>query len=239
MGPARAGATSTASRACSPCRSATAAPSWPRRPASRPPSSPTSRSGPTPTPPPSSWPPGWPSWPRATSTGCSSRPAASEAVESAWKLARQYFKAIGQPGRYKVISRDIAYHGTSMGALAITGIAALRAPVRAARARRLPRGQHQPLPLRPVRPRAGVHAELRRRHRAHDPAGGSRVGRRRLPRAGAERRRLLHAARGLLRPGPRDLRPLRRAADLRRGHLRLRSARAPGSAASASATSPT
>ena len=52
----------------------------------------------------------------------------SEAVESAWKLARQYFKAIGQPGRYKVISRDIAYHGTSMGALAITGIASMRTP---------------------------------------------------------------------------------------------------------------
>src|SRR3954452_12366661 len=46
----------------------------------------------------------------------------SEAVESAWKRARQYFKAIGEPGRFKVISRDIAYHGTSMGALAITGI---------------------------------------------------------------------------------------------------------------------
>ena len=52
----------------------------------------------------------------------------SEAVESAWKLAKQYFKAIGQPGRYKVISRDIAYHGTSMGALAITGLAAIKAP---------------------------------------------------------------------------------------------------------------
>src|ERR1700758_1219665 len=42
----------------------------------------------------------------------------SEAVESAWKLAKQYFKNIGQPGRYKVLSRTIAYHGTSMGALA-------------------------------------------------------------------------------------------------------------------------
>jgi adenosylmethionine-8-amino-7-oxononanoate aminotransferase len=52
----------------------------------------------------------------------------SEAVESAWKLAKQYFKAIGQPGRYKVISRDIAYHGTSMGALAITGLAGIKAP---------------------------------------------------------------------------------------------------------------
>jgi adenosylmethionine-8-amino-7-oxononanoate aminotransferase len=52
----------------------------------------------------------------------------SEAVESAWKLAKQYFKAVGQPGRYKVISRDIAYHGTSMGALAITGLADIKIP---------------------------------------------------------------------------------------------------------------
>jgi len=52
----------------------------------------------------------------------------SEAVESAWKLAKQYFKIIGQPGRYKVLSRDIAYHGTSMGALAITGLPGIKEP---------------------------------------------------------------------------------------------------------------
>ncbi|HEV8064864.1 MAG TPA: aspartate aminotransferase family protein [Acidimicrobiales bacterium] len=52
----------------------------------------------------------------------------SEAVETAWKLSRQYFKAIGEPSRYKVISRNIAYHGTSMGALSITGIPAARIP---------------------------------------------------------------------------------------------------------------
>ena len=46
----------------------------------------------------------------------------SEAVESAWKLARQYFKQIGQPDRIKVISRNLAYHGTTMGALSITGL---------------------------------------------------------------------------------------------------------------------
>jgi hypothetical protein len=50
----------------------------------------------------------------------------SEAVESAWKLARAYFKAIGQPKRTKVIARDLAYHGTTLGALAITGLSALR-----------------------------------------------------------------------------------------------------------------
>ena len=50
----------------------------------------------------------------------------SEAVESAWKLARAYFKAIGQPERTKVIARHLAYHGTTLGALAITGLPALR-----------------------------------------------------------------------------------------------------------------
>jgi hypothetical protein len=50
----------------------------------------------------------------------------SEAVESAWKLARQYFKAMGQPMRYKVVGRDIAYHGTTMGALSINGVTAIK-----------------------------------------------------------------------------------------------------------------
>src|ERR671923_1778738 len=80
----------------------------------------------------------------------------SEAVESAWKLARQYYAARGEPRtsvaivstddetpvrvdearavpraagrRWKAISRHIAYHGTTMGALSINGIPALRTP---------------------------------------------------------------------------------------------------------------
>jgi len=52
----------------------------------------------------------------------------SEAVESAWKLARQYFRTIGQPSRTKVISRNISYHGTTMGALSITGVPSLKTP---------------------------------------------------------------------------------------------------------------
>ncbi|GAB6897471.1 aspartate aminotransferase family protein [Kineosporia succinea] len=51
-----------------------------------------------------------------------------EAVESAWKLAKQYFKLKGKPGKTKVISRSIAYHGTTQGALSITGIPGLKAP---------------------------------------------------------------------------------------------------------------
>jgi adenosylmethionine-8-amino-7-oxononanoate aminotransferase len=52
----------------------------------------------------------------------------SEAVESAWKLARQYFRLTGEPDRRKVISRNIAYHGTTMGALSITGLADIKTP---------------------------------------------------------------------------------------------------------------
>ncbi len=51
----------------------------------------------------------------------------SEAVESAWKLARQYHAARGER-RWKAISRNVAYHGTTMGALSINGIPALRTP---------------------------------------------------------------------------------------------------------------
>jgi adenosylmethionine-8-amino-7-oxononanoate aminotransferase len=51
----------------------------------------------------------------------------SEAVESAWKLARQYHSARGER-RWKAVSRRTAYHGTTMGALSINGIPALRAP---------------------------------------------------------------------------------------------------------------
>ncbi len=45
-----------------------------------------------------------------------------EAVETAWKLAKQYFKLVGKPMKHKVISRNVAYHGTPHGALSITGI---------------------------------------------------------------------------------------------------------------------
>jgi adenosylmethionine-8-amino-7-oxononanoate aminotransferase len=52
----------------------------------------------------------------------------SEAVESAWKLAKAYHAARGEPGRHKLVSRRLAYHGTSMGALTATGLTALRVP---------------------------------------------------------------------------------------------------------------
>jgi adenosylmethionine-8-amino-7-oxononanoate aminotransferase len=49
-----------------------------------------------------------------------------EAVESAWKLAKNYYKLRGKPLKHKVISRAIAYHGTTHGALSITGLPGLK-----------------------------------------------------------------------------------------------------------------
>jgi adenosylmethionine-8-amino-7-oxononanoate aminotransferase len=52
----------------------------------------------------------------------------SEAVESCLKLARQYAIAVGEPQRWKVISRFPSYHGSTLGALAVTGMATMSAP---------------------------------------------------------------------------------------------------------------
>jgi adenosylmethionine-8-amino-7-oxononanoate aminotransferase len=51
----------------------------------------------------------------------------SEAVESALKLARNYHRMHGKGQKHKVIAREVAYHGTSFGALSVTGITDLRA----------------------------------------------------------------------------------------------------------------
>ncbi|HTW41161.1 MAG TPA: aspartate aminotransferase family protein [Solirubrobacteraceae bacterium] len=52
----------------------------------------------------------------------------SEAVESAWKLAKAYHAARGEGRRHKLVARKLAYHGTSMGALTATGLTPLRVP---------------------------------------------------------------------------------------------------------------
>ena len=52
----------------------------------------------------------------------------SEAVESAIKIARQYAVAKGQASRWKVISRFPSYHGSTLGALAVTGMSLMSAP---------------------------------------------------------------------------------------------------------------
>lgn len=52
----------------------------------------------------------------------------SEAVEAAWKLVRQYHVANGEPQRLKAIARAIAYHGVTLGALALTGVPRFKEP---------------------------------------------------------------------------------------------------------------
>jgi len=49
-----------------------------------------------------------------------------EGVETAFKLAKYYWKLQGRPTKHKVISRSVAYHGTTQGALAITGIPGMK-----------------------------------------------------------------------------------------------------------------
>jgi adenosylmethionine-8-amino-7-oxononanoate aminotransferase len=52
----------------------------------------------------------------------------SEAVESAWKLARAWHRLHGREQRTKIVARELAYHGTSLGALAATGLDGLKTP---------------------------------------------------------------------------------------------------------------
>src|SRR5581483_2768542 len=52
----------------------------------------------------------------------------SESVESAIKLARAYFRLTGRGQKHKIVAREIAYHGTTLGALAATGLTGLKTP---------------------------------------------------------------------------------------------------------------
>jgi len=52
----------------------------------------------------------------------------SEAVESAIKLARNFHRLQGKGQKHKIVAREVAYHGTSLGALAATGLTALKTP---------------------------------------------------------------------------------------------------------------
>ena len=145
----------------------------------------------------------------------------SEAVESAWKLARQYHAARGER-RWKAVARNVAYHGTTMGALSINGIAALRTPFEPL----VPDVIHVRNTNRYHRPPEETEAEftaflLEDLEHAIQQAGPETVAMVHH-RAGAERGRLLHAARGLLAGRARDLRPLRDPALRRRGDHRLR-----------------
>ena len=165
----------------------------------------------------------------------------SEAVESAWKLARQYFLARGgkriegadetrhdervgapPPRKYKAIARQVAYHGTTHGRALDQRHPGAADAVRAARAGGAARDEHEPLPPSAGGDRGGVHAGAAREPRGHDRLDGAGD---RLPDphgARPERRRRLHPAGGLLAGRPRALRPLRHPALRGRGDHRVR-----------------
>jgi adenosylmethionine-8-amino-7-oxononanoate aminotransferase len=52
----------------------------------------------------------------------------SESVEAAWKIVRQFHAANGEPERRKAIARNVAYHGVTLGALALTGVPGFKEP---------------------------------------------------------------------------------------------------------------
>src|SRR3546814_1384755 len=56
------------------------------------------------------------------------RSGGGEAVETAYKLVKQYWKLQGRPTKHKIVSRAVAYHGTPQGALSITGIPGMKEP---------------------------------------------------------------------------------------------------------------
>ena len=185
----------------------------------------------------------------------------SEAVESAWKLARQYYSARSENKRVHVAERMEAGERIEQRFPTRAALEGRRAadrlprddngralhqrhrldsrPVRAARPGRDPRPQHEPLSPPAGRDRGRVHRLPPRRPRGGDHAGGARDRRHGHLRARAERGRLVHAARGLLEGRARDLRPLRDPPLRRRGHHRLRPTRARGSARSATTSGPT
>ena len=129
----------------------------------------------------------------------------ADAVESAWKLAVQFHAANGEPARRRVIARKDAYHGVSLGALAMTGIEECRTPFEPLAVPVVPRLQHQRLPPPGGR---GRRAPLRRpadRDRGDDRRRRGGDDRDVDRRAGAERGRLDRPARGLLGRPARDL----------------------------------
>src|SRR5229473_2398279 len=52
----------------------------------------------------------------------------SEATETAIKLARQFFLESKQPSRYRIVSRKQSYHGSTLGAMTVSGNVGRRAP---------------------------------------------------------------------------------------------------------------
>ena len=163
-----------------------------------------------------------------------------EAVETAWKAAKQYFKLVGKPMKTKVISRAVAYHGTTQGALSITGIPALKEVFEplVPGTFRVPNTNIYRAPVFGDDPMAfGRWAadQIEQQILFEGPDTVAAVFLEPVQNAGG----CFPPPPGLLRAGARDLRPARRPAGQRRGHLRLRPAGHDVRAARSSTSCPT
>ena len=176
--------------------------------------------------------------PPATSTASSSSPAAPRPSSRRGSSRASTSQARGER-RWKAIARDIAYHGTTFGALSINGIEPLRTPFEPL----VPEVRHVSNTNRYHRPAEETEEEFTaflldelertiQRDGARDGLPGPHG-------AGAERRRVVHRAGRLLAGRARALRPLRHPALGRRGDHRLRAGRRTGSAPSATTSGPT
>ena len=162
-----------------------------------------------------------------------------EAVDTALKIALAYHKAKGEGARTRFIGRERGYHGIGFGGISVGGMVANRKQF----GNMLTGVDHLPDHLQPLQAglhqgRAGVgRASGRRADAAHQPARRLHH-RRRHRRAGGGLDRHPAAAQGLPEEAARDHGPARHPADLRRGHHRLRPARATASPPSATASTP-
>ena len=147
----------------------------------------------------------------------------AEASETSFKTARFYWKAVGKPDKFKVISRMRAYHGLTLAAMSATGLPAFWPMFEP----RTPGFSHidAPDPYRFVTADTGRQPRCRRGQQARrgDPARRPRHRGGIHRRAGAGRRRRHRAARRLLRRASATIcDQVRRAVDRRRSDHRLR-----------------
>ena len=164
----------------------------------------------------------------------------SEGNDTVVRMVRRYWDILGQPQRQVIISRHNAYHGSTMAGASLGGMGGMHAqgglPIphitHIQQPHWLEHGRGQGLSREAFGRVAAGWLEQKILELGAEPGG--RVHRR----AGAGRRRRDRSARQLLAGDPAHLRPIRRAAGQRRGHLRLRSHGALVRLRDASASSP-
>ena len=164
------------------------------------------------------------SWLPAGITRCVFTSGGSEAIDLAIRVARQHFVSKGEPARWKVIGRELSYHGTTLSGLDVGGHAKRRKGMEPW-LHELPKAPAcYPLRCGMCRGAGRLHARVRRRARGRDPARRPRDASRpsSFEPVGGSTAGALTSPPGLSRARRRDLPPPRHPHDRRRGDERLR-----------------